>query len=145
VEQPVLYAEPGASWWPLLWGPVFVLVGVVVEAVTGGVWITLWAVVGFVLTCSAALWVAGRRRVYGVRLTPVSLRLGQEDLPTRDIAEVEGVEPRAGAKVLGGGWTVPRGTSEVPIRLADGTVVTGWARDPDALRGAVHRLLSHRT
>ncbi|XVV03438.1 DUF3093 family protein [Actinosynnema sp. CA-248983] len=145
MEQPVLYAEPGASWWPLLWGPVFVLVGVLVEAVTGGVWFALWAVVGLVLTGSAALWVAGRRRVYGVRLTPVALRLGQEELPVRDIAEVEGVEPRAGAKVLGGGWTVPRGTSEVPVRLQDGTVVTAWAHDPDALRGAVHRLLSHRT
>ncbi|MBY8853843.1 hypothetical protein K7G98_38690, partial [Saccharothrix sp. MB29] len=57
---------------------------------------------------------------------------------------VEGVEPRAGSTVLGGGWSLPRGTEAVPVRLVDGTVVTAWARDADALRAALARLLATR-
>ncbi len=142
MEQPVLYAEPGASWWPLLWGPVFALVGVAAEALTGSVALVLWLFVAIMLFLAALLWVQGRRRVYGVRLTPVALHQGREEVPVRDIAAVSGVEPRAGATVLGGGWTLPRGTEPMPIRLADGSVVLGWARDADALRAAVDRLLT---
>ncbi|MFT7836295.1 DUF3093 family protein [Saccharothrix sp. BKS2] len=141
MEQPTLYAEPGASWWPLLWGPVFALLGFAVEALTGAVRPLLWVVVALALVLPTLVWVQGRRRVYEVRLTPAALHQGREELPVRDIAEVEGVERRAGARVLGGGWTLPRGTGPVPVRLADGTVVTAWARDADALRAAVARLL----
>ncbi|MFD1146839.1 hypothetical protein [Saccharothrix hoggarensis] len=144
MDQPTLYAEPGASWWPLLWGPLFALCGVVVEAVTGSVRPSLWIVVALLLALPTALWVQGRRRLHGVRLTPVALHQGREELAVRDVAEVAGVEPRAGAKVLGGGWDVPRGTEAVPIRLVDGTVVTGWARDADALRAELAKLLTAR-
>ncbi|WP_433266057.1 hypothetical protein ACQPZF_39770 [Actinosynnema sp. CS-041913] len=144
MDQPVLYSEPGASWWPLLWGPVFALLGVGAEALTGSVWLTLWLLVAVALFVPTLLWVQGRRRVYGVRLTPVALHQGREEVPVRDIAAVSGVEPRSGAKVLGGGWTLPRGTDPMPIRLADGSVVLGWARDADALRDALDRLLAHR-
>ncbi|RKT57894.1 hypothetical protein [Saccharothrix australiensis] len=142
MDQPVLYAEPGASWWPLLWGPLFALLGFGVEALTGAAWPTLWLLVAVALFVPSALWVQGRRRVHGVRLTPVALHQGREELPLRDIAEVSGVEPRAGARVLGGGWALPRGADPVPIRLVDGTVVLGWARDADALRAALDRLLA---
>ncbi|MEU5691479.1 hypothetical protein [Actinosynnema sp. NPDC020468] len=141
MDQPTLYAEPGASWWPLLWGPVFALLGFGVEALTGVVRPLLWLVVAVALFLPTALWVQGRRKVYGVRLTPVALHQGREEVPVRDIAAVAGVEPRSGAKVLGGGWALPRGTEPVPVKLADGTVVMGWARDADALRAAVTRLL----
>ncbi|MBB5954731.1 hypothetical protein FHS29_001301 [Saccharothrix tamanrassetensis] len=145
MDQPVLYAEPGASWWPLLWGPVFALLGIGAEAMTGSVWPALWLFVAVALFVPTLLWVQGRRRVYGVRLTPVALHQGREEVPVRDIAEVSGVEPRSGAKVLGGGWTLPRGTDPVPIKLVDGSVVLGWARDAEALRAAVDRLLAHRS
>jgi hypothetical protein len=144
VEQPTLYAEPGASWWPLLWGPVFAVLGFGVEALTGPTRPLLWVVVALLLLLPTAFWVQGRRRIYHVRLTPLALHQGREELPLRDVAEVEGVEPRAGAKVLGGGWSLPRGTDAVPIRLTDGTVVMGWARDADALRAAIaERLTPH--
>lgn len=144
MEQPTLYTEKGTSWWPLLWGPVFAALGFGVEGLTGSTRPLLWLVVALLLLLPTALWVQGRRRLFAVRLTPVALHQGREELPLRDVAEVEGVEPRAGAKVLGGAWSLPRGTEPVPIRLADGTVVMGWARDADALRAAIVKLLSTR-
>jgi hypothetical protein len=42
-----------------------------------------------------------------------------------------------GARVLGGGWTVPKKFTELPLRLTDDTVVVAWARDADALRAAL--------
>ena len=140
-DHPTLYAEPGTSWWPLLWGPVFAALGFGVEALTGATRPLLWLLVAVVLLLPTALWVQGRRRLYEVRLTPVALHQGRDELRLRDVEAVEGVEPRAGARVLGGGWSLPRGTEPVPLRLTDGTVVTGWARDADALRTEIAKLL----
>ncbi|MER5265872.1 DUF3093 family protein [Actinosynnema sp. NPDC002837] len=142
MDQPTLYTEPGTSWWPLLWGPVFAVLGFAVEALTGSTRPLLWFVVALLLLLPTALWVQGRRRLFAVRLTPVALHQGREELPLREIDEVEGVEPRSGAKVLGGGWSLPRGTEAVPIRLTDGSVVMGWARDADALRAEIAKLLT---
>ncbi|PSL54914.1 hypothetical protein B0I31_106434 [Saccharothrix carnea] len=144
MDQPTLYAEPGTSWWPLLWGPVFAVLGFAVEALTGAVRPLLWLLVALVLLLPTALWVQGRRRLYAVRLTPVALHQGRDELRVGDVEAVEGVEPRAGARVLGGGWSLPRGTEAVPLRLVDGTVVMGWARDADALRAAIAKLLTTR-
>lgn len=147
-DGPVLYAETGSSWWPLTWGPVFALVG----ALGGGampVWI--WLLAGAVLTLFTAVWVAARRRFREVRLTPTRLRGGREVLPVERIASVEiasveiasgeDVGAPIGAPVIGGGWLVPRGTTEVPLRLDDGSTVLAWARDPDALVAALRRLV----
>ncbi|QQQ76082.1 hypothetical protein IOD16_34405 [Saccharothrix sp. 6-C] len=144
MDQPILYAESGTSWWPLLWGPVFAALGFGVEASTGAARPLLWLVVALVLLLPTALWVQARRRLYQVRLTPVALRQGREELRLGDVEAVEGVEPRAGVKVLGGAWTLPRGTTAVPLRLVGGEVVMGWARDADALRAEIAKLVSTR-
>ncbi|MFI9007095.1 hypothetical protein ACIGNX_07695 [Actinosynnema sp. NPDC053489] len=144
MDQPTLYSEPGASWWPLLWGPVFAALGFAVEALTGSAAPARWLFVALLLVLPTALWVQARRRLHAVRLTPVALHQGREELPISDVESVDGLEPRSGAKVLGGGWTAPRGTEPVPIRLTDGTVVTGWARDAEALRAAMGELLTTR-
>jgi hypothetical protein len=123
---------------------VFAALGMGVEALTGPTRPALWLLVALLLFLPTTLWVQGRRRLYAVRLTPVALHQGREELPVREIDQVEDVEPRAGAKVLGGAWSVPRGTDPVPIRLTDGTVVMGWARDADALRTEVAKLLITR-
>jgi hypothetical protein len=39
---------------------------------------------------------------------------------------------------------VPRKFTEVPVRLTDGSTVLAWARDGDALRAALSRLLANR-
>ncbi|SDN16196.1 hypothetical protein [Allokutzneria albata] len=139
---PVLYAERGASWWPVLWGPAFCLVGYVVELVRpGGMGLGTWVIVALAFTVAAAVWVRARRAIGAVSLTPFVLRQGREDLPVERIAAVTDVGAQVGAKVLGGGWSVPKGTTALPIRLDDGAVVLAWARDAQALRDALIRLL----
>ena len=138
---PVLYAEPGSTWWPLLWGPAFALIGAGVEALSGPVHGLDWLIVGVLLFGIALLWVQARRRVCSVVLTSNALHQGREPLPTKEIAQVDDVGPPVGARVLGGGWTVPKKFTEVPLRLADDTVVLAWARDPDALRAAIRPLV----
>ena len=57
------------------------------------------------------------------------------------IAAVTDVGAPAGARVLGGGWTAPKGTGEVPLRLSDQSVVLAWALDPVALAEELRELV----
>jgi hypothetical protein len=136
----VRYAEPGSSFWPVLWAPGFALLGAGVEALSGSVHVLGWTLAALVLAGVWALWVAARRRLRSVRLTDETLRQGEEELAVASIAAVEEAEPEA-AKVLGGGWSTPKGTKAVPLRLHDGGVVLAWARRPDRLRSALQDLL----
>lgn len=138
---PVRYAELGSSWWPVAWGPVFALVGAGVEALSGPVHVLAWTVVGVVLFGLAVPWVLARRRVCSVVLTDDTLYQGPEPLATNKISDVDDVDMPLGARVLGGGWTVPKKFAEVPLRLTDDTVVIAWAKDPDALRAALRPLV----
>jgi hypothetical protein len=138
---PVLYTEPGSRWWPLLFGPLFALVGAGVEALSGPVHTLAWLVVGFLLFGLTLLWVQARRRVCSVVVTSTSLYQGREPLAVREIVEVDDVGMPVGARVLGGGWTVPKKFTEVPLRLVDDSVVVAWAKDPEALRAALRPLL----
>ncbi|MBB4911836.1 hypothetical protein [Actinophytocola algeriensis] len=140
-DGPVLYAEPGSTRWPLLWGPAFAGIGAGVEALSGPVHTVAWLIVGIGLFGIFALWTNVRRKVYRVELTPAELRQGRETLPVKDIQQVTDVGAAPGAKILGGGWSVPRKTYEVPLRLDDGSTVLAWARDDDALKAALARLV----
>jgi hypothetical protein len=139
--QPVLYAERGSTWWPVLWGPAFALVGLGAEATGGTPHVAAWVLVGLALAVATVVWVNARSKVYAVRLTPVALRQGREELPVARVAEVDDVGAPVGARVLGGGWVPPRGTTALPVRLDDGGVVLAWARDVDALREALRPLV----
>jgi hypothetical protein len=134
---PVLYAEPGSTWWPVAWGPLFALIGAGVEVLSGPVHVLAWVIAGLVLFGPAVLWVIARRRVCSVLLTANALYQGQEPLPVGRIADIDDVGMPVGARVLGGGWTVPKKFTELPLRLTDDTVVVAWARDADALRAAL--------
>ncbi|SMC65059.1 DUF3093 family protein [Lentzea albidocapillata] len=137
----MLYRESGSSWWPLLWGPAFAVAGYLVELVTGPASVTLWAVAGLGLTLGAVLWVYGRVRTGSIELTAEEARFGREKLPVAMIEACQDVGAPTGAKVLGGGWSVPKGTTAVPLRLVGGSVVLAWARDPDALLAALRRVV----
>jgi hypothetical protein len=139
---PVRYAEPGSTWWPATWGIVFSLTGAGVEALSGPVHVVVWVLAGIGLSGLTLIWVQARRRVFSLRLTVDTLYQGREPLPVDRIAELDDVGPPIGARVLGGGWTVPKKFTEVPLRLADGTVVLGWAKNPDAFRAALRPLLT---
>ncbi|MGP4015199.1 hypothetical protein [Saccharopolyspora sp. 5N708] len=142
MTDPVLYSERGSSWWPVLWGPVFALLGLGVEALTPGpVNTVMWLLIGGALAVVAATWVYGRRRLVSVRLTPTELVQGREELAVSRITAVTEVGAPVGARVLGGSWTVPKGTGEVPLRVEADEVVLAWAKDPEALTRALTRLV----
>ncbi|MFC7618042.1 hypothetical protein ACFQV2_36285 [Actinokineospora soli] len=114
--------------------------GAAVEAWSGPVHWFAWTAVGVVLTLMAAGWVNARRKVCAVELTDETLRQGQQELPVARIAALhDGDAP--GAPVLGGGLTVPRKTTEVPLTLDDGSVVLAWARFPGRMRAALNSVL----
>lgn len=140
--DPVLYSERGSSWWPVLWGPAFAALGLVAEQLTlGPQHVAMWILVGIALAVAAAIWVYGRRRLLAVRLTRSELVLGRERLAVDRIAEVSEVGAPVGARVLGGSWTVPKGTGEIPLRLDDDTVVLAWAMDPEKLAAELAKLV----
>ncbi|MEU5257509.1 hypothetical protein [Amycolatopsis sp. NPDC021455] len=137
-----LYAESGVSWVAILWGPVFALAGALAELVTGGpVHVVGWLMVGFGLCVITVPWVYARRRFLSLEVTKNQLRQGREKVPAEQIAEVTDVGTPVGARVLGGGWSVPRKYDSLPVKLADGTVVLAWAKDVEALRDALDELV----
>lgn len=141
-ESDALYREPGVAWTALLWGPLFALLGYLAELATGGPTHTIaWLLAGIGLATITAPWAYARRRFLTVRLTESTLWQGRESLPVGRITEVTEVGAPAGARVLGGGWSVPRKFEELPIRLDDDTVVLAWAKDAEALRAALRGVL----
>jgi hypothetical protein len=142
LDKLVLYREPGVGWSALVWGPVFAVAGFLTELVTGAsVHVVGWILVGLGLLAMTVPWVYARRRFLSVRVTRENLWQGREATPVKTIVAVEDVSAAMGAKVLGGGWTVPRKFDELPIELADGTVVLAWAKDAEALQDALRRAL----
>lgn len=139
-SQPVLFHEPGSSWWPVLWGPVFATVAGGMEASTGQTHTVQWVLVGLGLAVLTIVWVAARRRMCSVELTPTVLRQGREELPVRRIADVRDVGPQMGARVLGGGLAVPRKFTGVPLLLDDDETVLAWAKNGEGLHAALRRL-----
>jgi hypothetical protein len=141
-EQPVLYSEPGSTWWPLAWGPGLAMIGVLLDLTSGSsVQVVLWLPVAVLFLLVSAAWVSTRRRTRSLSLTPATLRQGREELPVADIVEVGEAGPAMGAVVLGGGWLVPNGTDGLPLRLRDGRSVLAWAVDVDALAARLRSLI----
>ncbi|WP_410638238.1 hypothetical protein [Amycolatopsis sp. lyj-346] len=137
-----LYAESGVSWAAIGWGPAFALVGALAELATGGpVHGVGWLLVGLALGVITMPWVYARRRFLSLEVTTEQLRQGREKVPAAQIADVTDVGPPVGARVLGGGWSVPRKYDSLPVELADGTVVLAWAKDVEALQDALERLV----
>ena len=111
-------ALPGSDVPPLLWvGAVVAVLGVVA-----------------VSTLSA-------RRIWSVRIDDEHLSVGRESvrLADVDVAHLREVDTGvdAGAPVLGGGWSMPKGRTGLPLQLADGRTVLVPTRDPAALRAAL--------
>ena len=140
------YVEPGASWRPF-W---------LTAAATGGltVAVLLLGRGGFAATLAAALLggVCGRtimaRRAWTVRVDgegrEAALTVGRERvrLAHVDTAHLRAVRAGragvdAGAPLLGGTWSLPRGRTGLPLRLTDGHTVLVPTRDPAALTSAL--------
>ncbi|WP_328645828.1 hypothetical protein OHS58_40055 [Amycolatopsis sp. NBC_00348] len=137
-----LYAESGVSWVAIVWGPVFAVVGALAELVTGGpVHLVGWLLVAFGLCVITIPWVYARRRFLSLEVTTKQLRQGREKVAAAELESVTDVGTPVGARVLGGGWSVPRKYDSLPLKLADGTVVLAWAKDVEALQDALDRLV----
>jgi hypothetical protein len=146
------HVEPGGSWRPfwLVAGVLGVLLVLDLALPGPDVPPVLWSLsVGAVLGV-VAVGAVSARRIWTVRVgstdtgsEPV-LTVGRErvrlaDVDTAHLAAVRegeaGVD--AGAPVLGGGWSLPRGRTGLPLRLRDGRTVLVPTRDPAALTRAV--------
>jgi len=106
----------------------------------GPVWAALAVVLGIV-----AAGCLSSRRIWTVRVegsgADGALSVGRERVPLDDI-DVEhlravGAGVDAGAPVLGGGWSLPRGRTGLPLKLTDGRTVLVPTRDPRALYTAL--------
>ena len=170
--SPPLYAEAGASWYWLLAGPAAGLVMAFVQ-LRAGVGFQPFVPILFLVVVSGMLAVqvkAGRVHT-SVELTDESLREGTEVLPVDEIVEVfpepENTVKTAGlmekwqgralgmqatgpletwqtSRALGELSGVPRGRTPIGLRLTGGRFVQAWARNSDALRGELVRLVEAR-
>jgi hypothetical protein len=140
------YVEPGGSWRPfwVITGFLVLLLGLDLALPGGDVPPLVW-----VLAFVAVLGVVGggilsARRIWTVRVDgpgpDAALSVGRERVVLADVdaAHLQAVRDGeagvdAGAPVLGGGWSVPRGRTGLPLRLADGRTVLVPTRDPLAL------------
>jgi hypothetical protein len=141
------YVEHGGSWRPF-WAVAAVLAVFLVLDVAlpgGDVPAFLWVVAVIAVLGTVALGCLSARRVWTVRvdgrgpdraLTVWRERVGLADIDADHLSAVDaGVD--AGAPVLGGGWSLPRGRTGLPLRLTDGRTVLVPTRDPAALRAAL--------
>jgi hypothetical protein len=149
------YIEHGGTWRPFWIVAAAMAAFLVLDLVLPGgdlpplVWgIALMTVLGIVAAgCRSA------RRVWTVRVegrgADAVLSVGRERIALSDVdvADLRGLGEDAGgvdagAEVLGGGWSLPRGRTGLPLRLAGGRSVLVPTRDPVALRAALLVALS---
>jgi hypothetical protein len=142
------YVEPGGSWRPFWIVAAAIVVLLASDAALPGrdvpplYWVVaVVAVLGIVgMGCLSA------RRIWTVQVDDDALLVGRERvaLADLDLEHLRGVDSGvdAGAPVLGGGWSLPRGRTGLPLRFTDGRTVLVPTRDPAALHAA---LVAHVT
>ena len=144
------YVEHGGSWRPF-WlvaaaMAVFLLLDLVLPG--GDLPPLLWVVALITVLGIVAAGCRSARRMWTVRVDERELAVGLERVALSDIdvARLRAVDSGAdaGAEVLGGGWSLPRGRTGLPLRLAGGRSVLVPTRDPAALRAALLAALSSR-
>ncbi|MFG1790025.1 hypothetical protein [Nocardia sp. NPDC049149] len=145
-DADVVFAEPGARWRTVTYGPILCILILVLEFATGSSvhWFALLFCAALIAGFVALQVVAGKRHV-SVELTGSTLREGTEILP---LTSIDAVLPERdedswddedweSARALGELSGVPRRRTGIGLRLTDGTLVQAWARDHRALRSAL--------
>ncbi|WP_040339138.1 hypothetical protein [Candidatus Blastococcus massiliensis] len=138
-----VYTEPGGSWRPFWWVAGALAVFVVLDlALPGGdVPVLLWVVAVAGVLGVVGIGCLSAQRLWTVRVDDDGLSVGRETVRYAEVdlehllAVDAGVD--AGAPVLGGGWSLPRGRTGLPLRLADGRTVLVPTRDPAPLYEAL--------
>jgi hypothetical protein len=137
------YVEPGGSWRPFWLIAAALAALLVLDLVLPGRDIPplLWVVAIVSVLGVVAIGTVSAQRVWTVRVEDDALVVGPERLPWADVdvAHLREITSGAdtGAPVLGGGATLPRGRTGLPLRLTDGRSVLVPSRDPAALLTAV--------
>jgi hypothetical protein len=142
------YVEPGGSWrafWIVAAAMgAFLVLDLVLPG--GDLPPLLWAIALMTVLGIVAAGCRSARRMWTVRVDDRALSVGLERVPLSDVdvGRLRAVESGAdaGAEVLGGGWSLPRGRTGLPLRLAGGRSVLVPTRDPVALRSALLAALS---
>jgi hypothetical protein len=137
------YVEPGGSWRPFwLVAGALAFFAVLDIALPGGdVPLLLWVIAVVSVLGIVGAGTLSARRIWTVRVDADELSVGRERVPltsidTDHLRSVDsGVD--AGAPVLGGGWSLPRGRTGLPLKLADGRTVLVPTRAPAALYTAL--------
>jgi hypothetical protein len=142
-EPSTAYVEPGGSWrafW-LVAAALTVLLALDLALHGPGVPPLLWLVAIVAVLGVIAGGTLSARRIWTVRVDRFGLAVGRERIARSDIdaAHLRAVDSGvdAGAPVLGGGWSIPKGRAGLPLRLVDGRTVLVPTRDPAALRTAL--------
>ena len=137
------YVEHGGSWRPfwLVAGALAVFLALDIALPGGDVPPVLWVVAIVAVLGVVAAGTLSARRIWTVRVDDHALVVGRERVALSEIdadhlRQVDsGVD--AGAPVLGGGWSLPKGRTGLPLKLADGHTVLVPTRDPRALWSAL--------
>jgi hypothetical protein len=135
----VTYQEAGGSWRPFWLIAAFLVLLLLLDEVVlgGGAPVLVWVLAFVAVLGVVAGGTLSARRVWTVRVGRERVLLADVDTAhLRAVREgAAGVD--AGAPVLGGGWTVPRGRTGLPLRLTDGRTVLVPTRSPAALAAAL--------
>jgi hypothetical protein len=142
-ERATSYVEPGGSWRPfwLVAGALAVFLALDVALPGGDVPALLWVVAIVAVLGIVAAGTLSARRIWTVRVDDEGLAVGRERVRVSeiDVAHLREVDSGvdAGAPVLGGGWSLPKGRTGLPLKLTDGRTVLVPARDPARLYEAL--------
>ncbi|NUP27358.1 MAG: hypothetical protein HOQ44_11830 [Nocardia sp.] len=142
----LLFAEPGARWRAVAYGPLICVLLLAAEIAAGATphWFAL-LFCAFLISGFAVLQVYAARTHVSVELTDGFLRNGAETTPVRSIAAVLPVdadEPWEDGRALGELTGVPRRRTAIGLRRTDGELVRTWAKDHRALRSALSRVVA---
>jgi hypothetical protein len=144
------YVESGGSWRPFWLVAAFLAFLIAADVVLPGPDVppVVWGLSVLVVLGTVGAGVLSARRVWTVRVDAdgpdAALTVGRERVPLGDVDTGHlravrdgeaGVD--AGAPVLGGGWSLPKGRTGLPLRLAGGRTVLVPTRDPAALTTAL--------
>jgi hypothetical protein len=137
------YVEHGGSWRPFWLVAAALTAFLVLDLLLPGSDVPplLWVVAVVAVLGIVGAGTLSARRIWTVRVDDRALSVGRERVPFTDVdaghlAQVDaGVD--AGAPVLGGGWSLPRGRTGLPLKLTDGRTVLVPTRDPAALYQAL--------
>lgn len=138
-----VFIEPGGSWRPL-WlvaGALALFVALDLALPGGDVPVLLWVVALAGVLGVVGIGCLSAQRLWTVRVDDDGLSVGRETVRYGDVdlehllAVDAGVD--AGAPVLGGGWSLPRGRTGLPLKLTDGRTVLVPTRDPAPLYEAL--------